>query len=604
MNKSPITSPQKKLSQPTFGDFVFDQKTQGPEKPLPNLDTYEQLLQLCKSFDRRYVDLEFPPNKKHLIEEKNSIHTFDWANFIWQSPGKFFKDPKIFAPSNMNKSFAKRPRKNTDISKSDILQGYLGNCYFLAALASMANISEDMIKKLLISTETNKYGIYCVQICFNGEWRAVILDDSFPCYPDQRGPCFTKGNNEELWVMLLEKAWAKLHGNYERIEAGVASESLRCLTGAPVEVFFQDDDKVDLWNILKDACKNKFPMVAGADDEENLSKSKVGKKNLVPSHVYSLLSVVEIYHPSRGEQRLLKMRNPWGNKEWKGDWCDESTVWTEDLFKKLDHDKNSDDGTFFIEFKDFRESFSEVAVCYYYPEYKHTSIVFKPSKKANYFNVRIDKTGNYSLSLIQLTRKLFPDDQDVKFGVAKFLIAKMEGNGSFRYIAAKQKADQTSFIQLKNLESGNYIVYAKVLNPPSTNAGKNENDVTFSIYGSGAASIKNTMKVKGFVEKCYLNKAYASMKKQNYREIGRMDVEKAFELFDDEGFGYFFISNKGNKKFSSKLMFQKKDGLKLRGVKGNVLAIDFDLAPNSEKILVIAVDYQGYALKYTESLIY
>jgi len=603
MNKTPLTSPMKQLNQPTFADFLDPKPVEFAEKPLPNLDIFEQLMQLSKSHDRKYIDLEFPPNFKHLILEKNSIHVYDWSNFIWSRPAKFFKDPKIFS-MNTRPNFAKRPQQIKDISKSDILQGALGNCYFLAALCSMAEVNDAMIRKLFISKEINKYGLYCVQICFSGEWRAIIIDDCFPCYPDERGPCFTKGNNEELWVMLLEKAWAKLHGNYEKVESGVASESLRCLTGAPVEVFFQDDDKVDLWNVMKDAYQNKFPMTAGADEEENLSISKVIKKNLVPSHVYSLLAVVEIYHPSKGEQRLLKMRNPWGNKEWKGDWSDESTIWTEDLLKKLNHEKNADDGTFFIEFKDFRESFSEVAICYFNPDYKHNSIVFKPSKKANYFNVRIEKTGEYNFSLIQVSRKMLSDEGNAKYGVTKLLIAKNEGNGNFRFVGAKQKADQSMFLRLGNMEAGNYVIYVKLLNPPTVNINKNENDLTFSIYGVEKTNIKTSMKNKGFVEKCYLNKANSSTKKLNYKEIGRLDVEKAFELFDDEGFGYFFISNKGTKIFSSKMMFQKKDGLKLRGVKGNSITVDFDLGPNMEKILILGVDYYGYSLKYTESLTY
>lgn len=43
------------------------------------------------------------------------------------------------------------------------------------------------------------------------------------------------GNGPELWVLLLEKAYAKVHGCYANIEAGLTGNAIRDLTGAPYE---------------------------------------------------------------------------------------------------------------------------------------------------------------------------------------------------------------------------------------------------------------------------------------------------------------------------------------------------------------------------------
>jgi len=65
----------------------------------------------------------------------------------------------------------------------------------------------------------------------NGEAKEVVVDEYFPS--DEDGPCFSKANGNELWVLIMEKCWAKLHGSYERIEAGFSHNVMTDLTGAP-----------------------------------------------------------------------------------------------------------------------------------------------------------------------------------------------------------------------------------------------------------------------------------------------------------------------------------------------------------------------------------
>jgi len=44
------------------------------------------------------------------------------------------------------------------------------------------------------------------------------MDDYLPYMYDK--PAFSRAAGDELWVALLEKAWAKVYSNYKRIEAG------------------------------------------------------------------------------------------------------------------------------------------------------------------------------------------------------------------------------------------------------------------------------------------------------------------------------------------------------------------------------------------------
>jgi hypothetical protein len=66
--------------------------------------------------------------------------------------------------------------------------------------------------------------------------------------------------------MLIEKAWAKVHGSYERIEAGLAENVFRDLTGAPTSVSYSDDE--NLWSDILEAVAKGWVMAASAGNTE------------------------------------------------------------------------------------------------------------------------------------------------------------------------------------------------------------------------------------------------------------------------------------------------------------------------------------------------
>jgi|TARA_B110000305_G_C19172102_1_gene507797 calpain-15 len=105
----------------------------------------------------------------------------------------------------------------------------------------------DRITKMFPTDEINEEGVYAVEMTKNGYEVHIVLDDFVPC-KDHR-PAFSSANGNELWVLLLEKAWAKLHGSYDRIISGQAHETLRDLTGAPAyEYIVADMEAKNMFN--------------------------------------------------------------------------------------------------------------------------------------------------------------------------------------------------------------------------------------------------------------------------------------------------------------------------------------------------------------------
>jgi len=54
---------------------------------------------------------------------------------------------------------------------------------------------------------------------------------------------FSRSSKQDMWVLLLEKAYAKLHRNYYTLRGGLVSEALSDLTGSPISVIHLDAEE-------------------------------------------------------------------------------------------------------------------------------------------------------------------------------------------------------------------------------------------------------------------------------------------------------------------------------------------------------------------------
>lgn len=241
-----------------------------------------------------------------------------------------------------------------NIEQADINQGKLGNCWFMVAICSLAD-SEKYIRRLFDQVNYEPNGFYRIKLCKNGEWQTVTVDDWFPC--DNSGnPIFSRSNGPELWVLLLEKAYAKLHGSYMALKGGFANEAFTDLTGCPSFSYrFADIENQilsgEFYEKLKMWYSQGFCLVGATKDIDEKSTGMVAK------HYYSITRVADAYG-----QRLINLRNPWGEFEWKGDWCDGSSCWTQDMINAIRPSFQGDDGSFWMSYEDFSKIFMRVVL--------------------------------------------------------------------------------------------------------------------------------------------------------------------------------------------------------------------------------------------------
>jgi calpain-15 len=70
---------------------------------------------------------------------------------------------------------------------------------------------------------------------------------------------------------------------------------------------------------------------------------------LITLHAYTVLDVLYVRDPNAAKKRhrLLRVRNPWGDKEWRGKWSDNSQILMSNLdLVNKEIDKLGDDEKF------------------------------------------------------------------------------------------------------------------------------------------------------------------------------------------------------------------------------------------------------------------
>ena len=144
--------------------------------------------------------------------------------------------------------------------------------------------------------------MYASRICWKGVWTEVVIDDYFPT--QNSFPIFSHSGENETWVLILEKCWAKLHGNYARIDGALAREPLHDFTGAPSKTYKPEFNKSEnteknkyIWKRIKDGEKKDHAMCAGSilyDEDTQEADDMENQRGLVTCHIYTLMSAMHI----------------------------------------------------------------------------------------------------------------------------------------------------------------------------------------------------------------------------------------------------------------------------------------------------------------------
>jgi hypothetical protein len=96
------------------------------------------------------------------------------------------------------------------------------------------------LKGLFVNSEKNSEGIYNIRLYVRGKPWIITIDDYLLFYSQSSSLVFseTSLDGNSIWGALLEKAWAKMKGNYQKAEGDMLQNTVRGLVGAPLFAYF------------------------------------------------------------------------------------------------------------------------------------------------------------------------------------------------------------------------------------------------------------------------------------------------------------------------------------------------------------------------------
>ena len=533
-NNSIIKSFSSQASSKGFSDELFT----------PNFDSLFSSKKEILNYESPTIP-KFLKDKKKLLLSQFALSQKD-GRYSWAKLSEI-KDTsklKVITPNAKNLS-------------EDVIQGELGDCYFLSTLSALAENPKN-ITNIVHNTKVSD-GNYEATIYIHGEPVKVVIDDSFPVANATK--IAFAGINEKtgnIWPMILEKIWAKCNKSYEDIIPGNSSDAFEFLTPAPFDHYFHTQEiSNSLFKIIQDASDKNQIILADITETKNTNLDTLSKMGLITNHAYSIIGTAVLKKPNGNEIQLIKMKNIWGTNEWIGDWSDKSLKWTQE-FKKAVGLQEKEDGVFWMSYDDYLQFYTTTHIAQIHSDYNYNVIKMKNKEAQNICKINIEKKGSGYFMLNLKNTRIYHNLKNPNYSnpyCSVFVIKKIDEN-NYELIGSDSGKKDRFYIPCENMEKGVY--YISVSFPKNNNKNNilqenyeyNQTEFSFRIgvYSSikdiKFTPIEDKSEIEDYFYYTILDAEQKNDDKYYFAQEGEPNSWRSINFNNDKnGFGYIFYKN-------------------------------------------------------------
>jgi uncharacterized protein YukE len=193
------------------------------------------------------------------------------------------------------------PLDDPALDPTNMSQGQLGDCWFLAAAGAVAAADPEWIRDHMWQNP-------------DGTWTVKLYKDGDPVYiqvePTVPENSVKDADGDDNWLSVYEKAAAEYFGgDYEDIDGGWPDDAFEAITGQKSE----DLGESNLDDIRDSLADGPVSVTTEGEDSFWWWQNDVDDPGIVPNHAYIVDTVENHVNPDTGEEeQMIHLLNPWG----------------------------------------------------------------------------------------------------------------------------------------------------------------------------------------------------------------------------------------------------------------------------------------------------
>ena len=410
-NEPPKENPQPESEVKPKEEEEEEQNETFKESPIKRIFHHERVNKYYKdqhpplSRKQKFIDQIFPPIIDSLHDRSNrrtgvdkiNVQEIDWKKASELFPKLCLFPNKTIKIENSENEYVEF-KINFKQNKGELFSNYTHFFHAVSLMTSIPGLIENIFKTKTINAE-NCYELY---VYIKGQYQIVILDDYLPVVKNTTFLRFSKPNKEEIWLPLLEKAYAKTHGGYGSLITCDTASVIQCFTGLPVErINISDLDSEDLKIVLKNNLEHYIFLTPNSEKCKDIG--------IVDGKAYQLREIFDFSSDKRDikddkEEKnniILKIYNMFEYNQYKGKWSAEGESFTEEIKSKVKFNAQ-DKKHIYMPFEYLSKYFKQINIVYklFDSNIKQITVSQDSINTPQVFNLYIQNDSKVSFSLI------------------------------------------------------------------------------------------------------------------------------------------------------------------------------------------------------------